>query len=60
VLDYLKSEPAIDAQRIGVAGHSRMGKTALWAAASDPRFAMVLSNNSGATRKPRCPSISTC
>lgn len=47
VLDYLERDPKFDTSKVGVIGHSRLGKTSLWAAASDPRFAIAYVNNSG-------------
>lgn len=47
VLDYLDSLDAIDGTRVAVVGHSRGGKTSLWAACEDTRFAIAYSNDSG-------------
>jgi arylsulfatase A-like enzyme/dienelactone hydrolase len=46
-MDCLEKDNTIDAKRVAVIGHSRTGKTALWAAASDERFAMACVNGAG-------------
>jgi hypothetical protein len=47
VIDYLETDKDVDAKRLGIEGHSRWGKTALLAAALEPRWSIVYASCSG-------------
>jgi len=47
-LDYLETDPAVDAKQVGLEGHSRFGKATLVAMAYDQRFAIAFGSSSGA------------
>ena len=46
-LDYLETDEGVDAKRVALMGVSRLGKTVLWTAAHDERFALVIASCSG-------------
>ncbi len=47
IIDYFETDKTVDAKRVAVFGHSRLGKTVLWASAKDERIAAVFSSCSG-------------
>ncbi len=46
-MDYLETDPDVDASRVALMGHSKMGKATLWTAAQDTRFALAIAAQSG-------------
>lgn len=47
LVDVAERLPEVDANRVALVGHSRLGKAALWSAANDPRTTDVLLSSSG-------------
>lgn len=47
IVDYFETDASVDAEQIAIQGHSRLGKTVLWAGAQDPRIAAVFSSCGG-------------
>ena len=46
-MDYIETLPEVDKEKVAAVGHSRLGKTALWCAATDKRFWCAAPNCSG-------------
>ena len=46
-MDYLETDNDIDHEKVAIMGHSKMGKTTLWTAAQDERFALAIAAQSG-------------
>jgi len=47
IMDYFETDKAVDARCVGIQGHSRLGRTVLWAGAQDERIAAVFASCSG-------------
>jgi hypothetical protein len=47
IVDYLETDRLVNPKQIAIQGHSRLGKTVLWAAAKDERIAAVFSSCAG-------------
>lgn len=47
-IDYFETDPAVDAKKVALEGHSRYGKATLVAMAYDPRIAVGFVSSSGA------------
>ena len=47
MIDYFETDKSVNAKQVALFGHSRLGKTALWATAKDERIAAAFSSCSG-------------